>query len=282
MACEVCASPAAAWCCRPTLRYCSRACQGRDWLAGHALVCTRRVPLDGKRGRGDDDDDGDDAKRTRVTLSPLRPDQIEDAYLDPRRRQPANMDTFLQSLWRLGDAHLYRAPSMIAGAGLGLFTRDPIRRGVPITWYSGPVVSWATYKALRERDPHVKDYAWVTLHSYLMTLGDYRRLPSGQVERVPYEALDATFAGDGAAQFANSVSPQHPDGQNAAYITIWEPRWDAPPDADPIDFRQAVVRANPRGEGRATVLFALRDIATGEELLGDYGRGYFDVWFPRA
>ncbi len=215
------------------------------------------------------------AKRPRDDA--VTPASLLDAYNDPAQWQPADMAAFLAPLWRLNDAHLHRAPSRIPDAGLGLFTRDAIAAGTAVTWYSGAVVSYTRQREMQRADPRVKDYAWDLFSMRLVILGNYAyHAGTGALERVPYDQLDAMFTGDGAAQFCNSISPGAPGtGQNVAYITVKDARWNVPPDQDILNATDALVRRYPRGEGRATILFALEDIGAGEELVADYGAGYF-------
>lgn len=208
-------------------------------------------------------------------------DALFEAYNDPAQLQPEDIDVFKQPLWTLGDEHLFRAPSVLnPAAGMGLFTRTDIRCGAPITWYSGAVVPFKTATDMKKLDASVKDYMWALMRMRFIALGDYVYDHStAQLKRVPHARLDVIFHGDGAAQFANSISPPSvgADKQNVAYINVADRRWhvDERMYPDILARVDALQKQYAHAEGRACILFALRPIAAGEELIADYGEGYF-------
>lgn len=135
-----------------------------------------------------------------------------------------------------GSSWVRVAPSQIAGAGRGLYTVRPFRKGELITFYDGyRLLSHDGASALRQLDP--------SRVSHLRTLESGRTVIDGFREPLP---------GTGAASFCN-------DGRSAArnnarFVT------------------RSPVRSSPL---QAVFLQATRNLAVGDEVYVSYGRNYW-------
>ncbi len=181
--------------------------------------------------------------------------------------QPRRLDTFLRPLALLDGATLYRARSSVLNAGMGLFTGQALLRNQPITNVSGARVSRGEIEQLRIDDPDVKDYQTSLSVFDLFVLGNYVRDDDGRLRKVQSADMGTVFRGQGAAQFAQKGV----NGPNAALVTVSDHRWNINPQlVDVIDATKTLKTRFPHGEGRASVLFALRDIGADEELIISY------------
>ena len=192
--------------------------------------------------------------------------------------RPRDMERYLPTLWTLRDDHLYRRVSNVPGAGKGLFSQTPIRAGQVVTWYSGALVDFETYEAMADTDADIHDYAVRLLDERFVRLGNYQwDDDTNALVPVPYADLEAVFTGQGAAQFANSASPGAANA-NAHLLELKDrnhwPRMDGVASDSEMYFEN-LEYINPSLKGVEVLLVALCDIATGEEILLDYGEEYF-------
>ncbi len=60
-----------------------------------------------------------------------------------------------------------------------------------------------------------------------------------------------------------------------AHISVKDARWNIAAGEDVLAATDRLVARYPHAEGRAVITFALDDIAAGDELVANYGAGYF-------
>lgn len=225
-------------------------------------------------------------------------DDVENYYLQTNIPENVKRD-ILPALMTLNDGHLYRKQSTIEKAGLGLFCRTDITRGTLITYYDGIRVDPLLMQELqevfgKEADSYAQGVE--TFNSSQTLVSNFRlkghpattqamqestlRLDSfDKLELVDPAQLGEMYNRCGAMQFANSTENGKAKAMNARILTIhnkerYTPKELQKNDEHPTPNEKLCLKYP---DGVAVVLYALRDIPAGEEILLFYGLKYLKV-----
>lgn len=199
------------------------------------------------------------------------------------RNPPDSVDLLKEDMLKLNEKQLYRAPStLIPEAGLGLFSKVPIKKGRLITWYSGVYVSKSEYADLKQKDDRFRDYAQaLDAPGRQVVIANYRRDAGGNLKMIPFPALERAYYNDGAMQFINGKRwYDDPDVNVASIVVVGKNRKIRQDSPDLFGELERAIKNYPNEIIRVAV--ATRDIPANTELIIPYGDSYFDILAEEA
>ncbi len=169
-------------------------------------------------------------------------------------RQPtAEWEWIRSHLLKAGEG-VYLTQSSIPNAGFGLFVSEPIKKGEPITAYTGFAIPYKAALQLRQRgeDTHIR-----TLFSMRWALDGLRNPTTGERFQDPQNEL----VGQGLAAFSNDGGKEARNNAEFDYV-------DSGTNCDAF---------SPDPTTRLLFLRATRPIEPGEEVFVSYGQDYWDA-----